>query len=554
MKTRKRLLVIEPSEQNRAVLRDILQNEYDIVEASNGQEGFEVLSSSQDHFSLILLDLHMPVMDGYEFLELFSKEPKFKTIPVIATSSVDSDKEEIACFEKGASDLVKKPYNPEILKRRIASLIRLNETSILLNKVERDVTTGAYSKESFLEYCTNVIRSEPDGSYDLAVMEMESFEILLERYGRDKCEAFARSIVKNVTAALGDILIGRVDDSQIAMLLKHISFEEHKKFMGYCMLADYEVPIPNVVVNCGVYPKIDREANMNSVLKFAAMPLAGLRNHYGLYIAEFDDAMRNKVEHQAAIVASSQKAIQEKQFKVYYQPKFDPESECVGGAEALVRWIHPEMGFLSPAEFIPLFETNGFIYEVDKYVLETVCSDLRRWLDEDKTMIPVSVNISQADFDQPDLANIITGIVDKYELPHALIHLEITESANASDKGKKIEIINALKEREFIIELDDFGTGYSTFASVAELPIDIMKIDMSLVRNMFEPKHEAILRSIIYTAARLGFDTVAEGVETQEQASALKEMCGAKVHLLIQGYFYSKPLPVEDYEKYAFKS
>jgi len=551
---KKKVIIIEDDADWRKVLKATLESEYDIVEAANGQEGFDILSSTNEYFSLILLDSHMPVMGGYECLSLISKDPKYKTTPIIVTTSDASDKEEIAFFENGASDLVKKPYNPEIIRRRIDSLVRLNETSIFLNQVERDTTTGAYNKESFLQYCTSLIRSEPDGSYDLAVMEIESFEVLLGHYGREKCELFARSIVKNVSGVLEGVLIGRVDDSQIAMLLKHISFEEHKKFMGYCMLADYESPIPNVVINCGIFPSIDREANMNSVLRFATMPLTKLRNHYGLYIAEFDEEMRKKVEREAEVIASSQKAIREREFKVFYQPKLDPEMDRVKGAEALIRWIHPKMGFLTPSDFIPVFEANGFIYEIDKYVLMTVCRDLRRWISEDKDVVPVSVNLSQVDFDQPNLANILTAIVDRYDIPHSLIHFEITESAKSSDKGQKIETIATLKERDFVIELDDFGTGYSSFSSVAELPIDIMKIDISLVRNMFEPRHQAILKSVIYTAANLGFEAVAEGVEKEEQACALREMCGAKVNLLIQGYFYSKPLPVEEYEKYVFKS
>ena len=157
------------------------------------------------------------------------------------------------------------------------------------------------------------------------------------------------------------------------------------------------------------------------------------------------------------------------------------------------------------------------------------------------------------DFDRPNIAQELADIADSFNIPHNLLHLEITESANASDKAKKFDTVFSFNEKGFKIELDDFGTGYSTLSALGELPIDAMKIDMRLIRNMFEPKHQAILKSVIYTAEGLKLSAVAEGVETQEQVKALMDMCQDNVKLYVQGYFYSKPLPVQQFEQYLLE-
>ena len=253
-------------------------------------------------------------------------------------------------------------------------------------------------------------------------------------------------------------------------------------------------------------------------------------------------------EHKVKSIAKE--GIENKQFKIFYQPKHDAFTEKVKGAEALVRWIHPELGFINPADFIPVFERNGFISELDRYIVEVVCSDLRRLLDEGKEVVPISVNVSQVDFDHTNLTNYLEEIVDSYSIPHNLIHFEVTESANASDIRRKMAAVYSFKEKGFHVELDDFGVGYSSLSTLGELPIDVMKIDMSLISNIMEPKYNTVLNSILLVANGLGISAVAEGVETKEQLEKLRDMCQEKIDLLIQGFYYAKPMPLEDFEQY----
>ncbi|WP_455717695.1 EAL domain-containing protein, partial [Anaerosporobacter sp.] len=231
---------------------------------------------------------------------------------------------------------------------------------------------------------------------------------------------------------------------------------------------------------------------------------------------------------------------------VYYQPKFDLSTECVIGAEALVRWKHPQYGFLSPAEFIPIFEKNGFISELDYYVWDCVCQKLDSWIETGHQLMPISVNVSRVDLYNPKLPELLFGLIMKYNIPIQYLHLEITESAYTDNAKRMIDIVNQIRQIGFVIEMDDFGTGYSSLNMLSDLPIEILKLDMSFLKNnVGRSSGRSVIQFVINLAKWLGLFVVAEGVETQEQAIFLKNMgCD-----YAQGYYYSKPIEDADFEK-----
>ncbi|MCF0238424.1 MAG: EAL domain-containing protein, partial [Sphaerochaetaceae bacterium] len=440
------ILIIEDNELNREMLSAILEEEYNVLQAENGAEGLEILQREGNNISLILLDIQMPVMNGYEFLEAVVKDGSLSDIPIIVTTAGDTDEEQIKCLSMGASDFVIKPYNPEIVKKRTESLIRLRETFLMLHKVERDGVTGLYNKESFCAYALQKINSDFDHEYDMVCLEIESYHILTGKYGIKKCESSLRFLTKSYyKIKTNDMIFGRVGEAQIAILMKHKSIEEHIE--NYRKNVNFEPSkvVPNLKINCGVYSNIDKNIGISEIINNALLPIDKIRNQYEQFIAEYDSSIKDKLIRKQLLESTGKIGLSENQFKVYYQPKYDVNNNTVGGAEALIRWIHPEMGFMNPGEFIPLFESTGFIYEIDYFVFETVCKDLRRWLDENKKVVPISVNVSQIDFDQPNLAQVYSSIAQKYSIPKDLIHLEITESANASDKNKKTQTIFEFK-------------------------------------------------------------------------------------------------------------
>lgn len=277
----------------------------------------------------------------------------------------------------------------------------------------------------------------------------------------------------------------------------------------------------------------------------AIMAINQIKNVYGKYIAVYDNKIREELMKQQQIIDNMQEALEKRQFKVYYQPKHEIISDNTSGAEALVRWIHPVLGFMNPGLFIDIFEKNGFITQLDEYVWNEVCSSIARWRNNGLQIVPVSINVSRRDFEKEDLAEKIINLVDSYNLPHDYLHIEVTESAY-SDNPKRIEkTIEKLHDSGFVIELDDFGTGYSSLAVLNSMKLDILKLDMSLIKQDISSSDRSALVFAIKLAQILGLKTIAEGIENSEQFERVKSLgCD-----YIQGYFFSKPVPEEEFMK-----
>ncbi len=262
-------------------------------------------------------------------------------------------------------------------------------------------------------------------------------------------------------------------------------------------------------------------------------------------VAFFDDKMVEEQMWLDWVNENQEKAIENEEFLVYYQPKYDPKSGKMSGAEALIRWNSPMKGMVSPGKFIPIFETNGFITKIDHYMLTHVARDQRTWLDAGRKCVPVSVNVSRAHFIEEDLAEQIRDIVDEAGTPHDLIEIELTESAFFDDKNALITTIKKLKDYGFAISMDDFGSGYSSLNSLKEMPLDVLKLDADFFRNDDGERGRIVVSEAINLAKKLSMRTVAEGVEEKDQVDFLaEEGCD-----LIQGFYFAKPMPKEEYEK-----
>lgn len=267
-------------------------------------------------------------------------------------------------------------------------------------------------------------------------------------------------------------------------------------------------------------------------------------------IAFFDEEMNKQKLWERKVEDEMDRALLNKEFKVYLQPKISAMQEILAGAEALVRWIHPKDGFIPPNKFIPIFEKNGFILKLDDYMLEEVASLQARWISEGRKIVPISVNVSRAHFTREDLAEHICSIVDKYRVPHSVIELELTESAFFDDKKVLLDTVKKLREFGFIVSMDDFGAGYSSLNSLKELQLDVLKIDADFFRGEnVEERGMLIVSEVIDLAKKLNMKIVAEGIESREQVDFLVEQeCD-----LIQGYFFAKPMAVEEFvEKYKY--
>ena len=263
-------------------------------------------------------------------------------------------------------------------------------------------------------------------------------------------------------------------------------------------------------------------------------------------IAFFDDKLIEEQKWLDKVQEMQQSALDNEEFLVYYQPKYDPKSEKLKGAEALIRWNSPEFGLIPPGKFIPIFENNGFITEIDHYMIRHVAADQKAWLDKGYKCVPVSVNVSRAHFIESDLADQIKDMVDEIGTPHEYIEIELTESAFFDDKKAMLGTISKLKSYGFAVSMDDFGSGYSSLNSLKDMPLDVLKLDAEFFRGETNDKRaEIVVSEAIKLAKNLNMRIVAEGVEIKEQVDFLAgEGCD-----MIQGYYFAKPMPKEEYEQ-----
>lgn len=249
----------------------------------------------------------------------------------------------------------------------------------------------------------------------------------------------------------------------------------------------------------------------------ALLAVDSIKGQYNRYFAVYDDALRGKLLREQAITEAMETALDEGQFVVYLQPKYNLHDDRLAGAEALVRWNHPAWGFLSPGEFIPLFEKNGFITQLDQYVWEQVCALMKTWNEKEYPALPVSVNVSRSDIYQSDLAQTLLKIVHKYGLEPKQLHLELTESAYTENPNQIVGTVDHLRKLGFIIEMDDFGSGYSSLNMLNRMKLNVLKLDMKFIQSeTAKPMEQGILRFVVGLGHWLNLSVVAEGVETRE--------------------------------------
>jgi len=551
IKSKDTLLIIDDNDIDRGLLTSLLKEKYNVLEATNGKTGLEMLYANLSKISVILLDLYMPVMTGYDVLHEMESNSNLSSIPVMMLTSSSSDDDQIKAFKKGASDFVSKPYNPLIIINRLEAIIRLRKSSDMLSLTAVDKHTGVYSGEFFFAYAEQIVRSNPEVSFDLIATNIESFNGINSRHGRKLTNSLLRTIAMLLQDKLkGKEIMGRIMGDHFALLVEHRSHQEYDELENELLTELREGPVYPLIVKFGIYEQINHSESVSFMYDKADIALNTIQGKYNTNIRFYDDNLRKKLEDEQNIIDNMENAIANNEFEVYFQPKHGKDTGKTEGAEALVRWNSPKFGFMNPSAFIPVFEKNGFISKLDYYVWASVCKTIGECLKKSIPVVPVSINISRGDFDTKDLDLVIVSLAEKYSVPHELLHLELTESAYHDNPEQIRSIIEKLHKAGFVIELDDFGTGYSSLSILNQMTFDILKLDMSLVNGIHDKKGHRILYSIQEMARLLGMKTVAEGCEDKKTAEELRRLgCN-----YIQGYYYSKPLPFKEFISYMQKN
>lgn len=539
----KRVLVVEDNALNRELLCHILSQKYQVLEAENGAQALEILRAHPGDISLIFLDVVMPVMDGYTFLAHLRSDSSLSFIPVIITTQGNSEEDELNALSHGATDFVPKPYRPKIILHRAANLIELQENAAMVNQFKYDRLTGLYSREYFYQKVAERLAEDPDTPYAIVCSNVENFKVYNDIFGTKAGDRVLKNIAEAGRALTGeDGLCARYGADRFLYLQKQ---EALSGYLRQDSFLNKLVNVKDISLKWGVYKITAPSVPVEKMCDRAFLVADSIKGRYNQTVAVYDDVLRDKLLREQAITESMETALAEGQFAVYLQPKYWLKGNILSGAEALARWIHPELGFLSPAEFIPLFEKNGFITRLDRFVWEQTCKLLRRWRQEGYPAIPVSVNVSRADVYQEDLPETLTNLVERYGIEPQQFHLELTESAYTENPNQIITMVDELRRRGFVIEMDDFGSGYSSLNMLSQVHFDILKLDMKFIQTeTAKPGEMSIMRFVVNLAKWLNLSTVAEGAETKAQVERLQDVgCD-----YAQGYYFSRPLPIPEFE------
>ena len=547
MVNKKGILIVDDNELDRSLLADILQEKYEVFTAENGREALTVLRANFKQVAVILLDLYMPVMNGYEFLSVQQADESIAEIPVIVITQQDNNDAEIEALSYGASAYLTKPYVRELILQKIGDEIRKQEVDHLMKSLDVDTLTGCYNRDGFCKKAQILLR-EDEAAYDIVAFDIEQFRVVNDVYGIHEGDRLLQYLARIMTGFARERggLCGRISGDCFVMLLTRKSGYE-EEMVSYVDRAMERYPLQmKIVVRFGIYQIENRTIDVTVMYDRAVLAVKRIKGKYGELYAYFDDSMRDELLLEKEITNSMQQALADGEFLVYLQPKCNLKTEEYVGAEALIRWQNPERGLLPPGQFIPIFEKNGFITEVDLYVWEQVCQMLARWKKENRPLIPISVNVSRADLYHSDFLDRILELTDKYDIESSLLHMEITETVYTENQNQILDMVNQMGELGFKVEMDDFGSGYSSLNMLTEIPVDVLKLDMRFLEGYSAGKAKGnILEFSVGLAKSLGLESVAEGVETREMVDELRRLnCE-----MGQGYYFSRPIPIHEFEQ-----
>lgn len=411
-----------------------------------------------------------------------------------------------------------------------------------------DEITGGKNLNFFKEFTAEMLAKYPGIPFMIHRFDVSNFRYINEAYGHVRADQLLKIIIEEAGAVFySKELCVRMDADQFVLLARNTQDLEERFFAFTDKVntraLDIGIRYP-VKLKRGVYQIKNNETDISLMIDKANMARKTLIGEEKECVAVYSDLLANDMRKADRIESEMETALFNREFKMYIQPKWDILEDKLYGGEALVRWMKEDGNMIYPSDFVPVFEKNGFIEQLDLYMLESACKMIRDQIDEGKPAYPISVNQSRMLLNDPMYINRITEMLSRYQIPKGYIELEITETVFFTEREKMISILNELKEVEVQLSMDDFGSGYSSLNMLKDFPFDVLKIDKEFFsESITSESSKWILRMIIEMAEGLGIRVICEGVETKEQVEMLRKL-GCRY---VQGYYYSKPIPAENY-------
>lgn len=558
-----RVMIVDDNPVNVSLLEDILAAEgfTNVIGITDPLQALTHLE--QQVVDLILLDIRMPNIDGHEFMSRLAQKGEPYTPVIVLTAQTDSQTR-MRALSGGARDFLTKPFDMSEVLLRIRNTLEAQ----LLFKERRD---QAEELEKLVAERTRELSYL--ASHDL-ITNLPNRTALRARIAERACcesgtllflglhgisvvtDALGHAMSERAIRAVGDALASCVSDTGIVgswggaefVIVGSCPPEQLAARAAQVFAAPISCDGHELVLDCRMgsarFPDNGKDADQ-------LVQRAGLAMLHAVHQSQTHAVFTPELEETAArrhtLEGELRHAVEREQLMIYYQPKVSLENERIIGMEALLRWQHPTMGFVSPGLFIPVAEDTGAIVGIGDWVMAQACHDAARWRSEGLADLVVAINVSGRQFEVDDLPGTIRGALEASGLPACALEVEITESALMRDVSRARDILQAIRNMGISIAIDDFGTGYSSLAYLRRFPVDVLKVDQSFVRDLTaNPDDQAIVRTILAMAESLGLKTVAEGIETADDAGYLRSLgC-----LMGQGFYYARPMPAKAFEEF----
>ena len=542
------VLIVDDNDRDRNFLMNALDKEhYSFICCNHIEQGMKAFFEDKEIINLVILDLSSNLQEGLKFVTEAKSNPELKNIPVII---VTNKKElEVKCLSLGASHFLLKPFeSKEVIKARIENILSLHMKNVIISKTREDEVTGLLNTDFFIHYASELLHNDQD--YDMIAVRLSNYSILSELYPRERCYALLRGMAKvllDIAAARGGFAARSHADLFYLIIPSQKDYQWIINDIRAVIITD-ELKELKTKVKLGIYQRINKKLTINALIQIAMNTCVSILDMETESIAFYDEIQHKRELFNQELINDFEDALKEKQFEIYLQPKYNilGDKPVLDHAEALVRWNSPKLGFVNPADFIPLFEHNGLIEELDRYVFVEVANIIHELQGIFKeNALSISVNLSRIDFYDPAIVEKMKQTIKDFGITTSDISVEITESAYTKDTEQLIGKINELRGAGFKVEIDDFGSGYSTLNMLTKIPFDVLKIDMVFMKNFNSSDGiKPIIKAIVDIARSLNAQIVCEGVETRAQYEFLKQL---KVDY-VQGYYLSRPLPYSGFK------
>lgn len=426
---------------------------------------------------------------------------------------------------------------------------QIDQQNELIYRSSHDILTGLFNIDHFVVNVNEMFNDYPERKYAILVVDVNRFKAINDIYGRESGDDLLRFIADTISNLMKIYdVYGRMHKDVFVVCLCYEVMDDIISFVHMLQrdLAKNKFTY-KVDAHVGICLVEDTSTPVMKMVDWASLALNTVKGSYLKKYAFYDENLRIQIINEKSMENDMQESLEKGEFMMHLQPKMDLTTNTIMGAEALIRWKHGEHGMLHPDLFIPLFEKNGFVVELDKFIWEEACKLLRKWKDNGERLIPISVNVSRMNIFRPEFYDFIIELVNKYDIPREYLELELTESVFLDNPSALFEIMERFRLAGFKVSMDDFGSGYSSLAMLKDVPLDVLKIDRGfLIETVNSDKGKTIVSFIVLMASALQLNVIAEGVETQEQVDFLVESgC-----VFAQGYYFSKPVCVSEFEEF----